>query len=266
LKKTNLIIICILICSLALVSFANAAPQNNPKDTVQWLGHSATLITTEKGIKILVDPWITDNPMYPKTIVAKDSIKPDIILVTHNHFDHMGTDIPDFVKKNTNCTVIVQNDVVPALKEMGIPDTNIVTYAMGINFGGQTEVKGIKITMTEAVHCPSAAGYIIELEDGTTIYHAGDTGIFAGMELIGTLYDIDLALLPTGSTFVMNPYQAAHSLNLLTPKKVIPIHYATFPVLVQDTSEFVKLSQAIAPDVKIEALKPGGILALEDKI
>jgi len=261
LKKANLIIICILILTLALVSFANAAPQNNPKDTVQWLGHSATLITTEKGVKILVDPWITGNPMFPNTI-AKDSIKPDMILVTHNHFDHMGTDIPDFVKKNPNCIVVVQNDVVQALKDMKIPETNIVTYAMGLNFGGQTEIKGIKITMTEAVHNPGAAGYIIELEDGTTIYHAGDTGIFAGMELLGTLYDIDLALIPTGSTFVMNPYQAANSLKLLTPKKVIPIHYATFPVLVQDTSEFVKLSTAIAPDVKIEALKPGGILAL----
>ncbi len=261
-KKFSLTIIFTLILTLGLISFANAAALDSQKDKVQWLGHSACLITTEKGTNILIDPWITGNDTCP---INKESIKPDMIVVTHNHFDHMGTDIPYFVENNTNCMVIVQNDVVQALKDLGVNDNNIITGGMGLNFGGQVEVKGIKITMVQAIHCPSAAGYIIEIEDGTTIYHAGDTGIFAGMELLGNLYDIDLALLPIGSIFTMDPYQAAHSLNLLKPKKVIPIHYATFPVLVQDATEFVKLSKKIAPSVSIKVLKPGEQLELNEK-
>ncbi|KAF1085504.1 metal-dependent hydrolase [Sporotomaculum syntrophicum] len=258
-KKFRLAIIFTLLLTFGLVSFANAAVVNKQDNNVQWLGHSATLITTEKGLDVFIDPWITDNPKCP---VTKENINPDLILVTHNHFDHMGTDVPYFVEKNPNCIVVVHNDVVSALNEMGITEKNIVSYGMGLNYGGQAELEGIKITMVQAIHNPSAAGYIIELEDGTTIYHAGDTGIFAGMELLGNLYDIDLALLPTGSTFVMNPFQAAHSLKLLKPKKVIPIHYGTFEVLVQDATEFVKLSKKIAPNVKIEVLKPGGSLRL----
>jgi L-ascorbate metabolism protein UlaG (beta-lactamase superfamily) len=221
--------------------------------SVKWLGHAACQITTEKGKVILVDPWITGNPSCP---IKKDDIKKaDIILVTHAHFDHIGTDIPEIVNA-TGATFLGQPEMISKLVESGLKQES----AIGMNIGGQVEVKGIKVRMTQAVHSSEAgepAGFIITLEDGKTVYHAGDTGIFAGMELIGKLYDIDIALLPIGSVFVMDPSQAAHSLTLLKPKKVIPIHYQTFPILVQDADDFVKLAKEKAPETKVEAIKPG---------
>ncbi len=114
--------------------------------------------------------------------------------------------------------------------------------------------------MTQALHSSETGvptGYIIKLEDGTTIYHAGDTGIFKSMELLGELYNIDIALLPIGSCFTMDPLQAAHAVKMIKPKKVIPMHYKTFPILEQDASRFVSLVKEKAPDVEVIVLDPG---------
>jgi L-ascorbate metabolism protein UlaG (beta-lactamase superfamily) len=224
--------------------------------SVKWLGHAACQITTENGSVILIDPWISGNPSCP--VKREDIGRVDLILVTHDHFDHLGTDIPDLVKA-TGATVIAQPELANALQEAGVGADNII-YGMGMNIGGQVEAAGIKVVMTQAFHSGTAGeavGYIIILEDGKTIYHAGDTGIFASMEILGSLYNIDLALLPIGSVFVMDPLQAAHSLTMLKPRKVVPIHYGTFPILVQDAGEFIKLAREKAPEVEIEAIKPG---------
>ncbi|MDK2821682.1 MAG: hypothetical protein PWP31_1647 [Clostridia bacterium] len=220
---------------------------------VKWLGHATCQITTEKGKVMLIDPWITDNPNCP--VGLKDINNLDIIMVTHDHFDHVGTDIPELVK-TTGATVIAQPEIASKLKEAGVNEANIIN-GMGMNIGGEVKVDGIKITMTQAMHSSETgdpAGYIITLEDGTTIYHAGDTGIFASMEIFGKLYDIDVALLPIGSVFTMGPKQAAYSVNLLKPRKVIPIHYKTFPILVQDAKEFVKLCKT---ETEILVIDPG---------
>jgi len=224
--------------------------------SVKWLGHAACQITTENGSVILIDPWISGNPSCP--VKREDIGRVDLILVTHDHFDHLGTDIPDLVKA-TGATVIAQPELANALQEAGVGADNII-YGMGMNIGGQVEAAGIKVVMTQAFHSGTAGeavGYIIILEDGKTIYHAVDTGIFASMEILGSLYNIDLALLPIGSVFVMDPLQAAHSLTMLKPRKVVPIHYGTFPILVQDAGEFIKLAREKAPEVEIEAIKPG---------
>jgi len=229
--------------------------------SVKWLGHSACQITTASGCVILIDPWITDNPRCP---VKKEDIgKVDVILLTHDHFDHMGTDIP-FLVKDSSAVVIAQPELAGLLQESGVSAENIL-YGMGMNIGGSVEVAGVKVTMTQAFHsgtAGSAVGFMITLEDGKTVYHAGDTGIFSSMELLGKMYSIDLALLPIGSVFVMDPYQAAYSLTLLKPGKVVPIHYQTFPILVQDASEFIKLAAEKAPEVQVEALQPGQELLL----
>jgi len=224
--------------------------------TVKWLGHSACQITTAEGKVILVDPWITGNPAC--TIKKDDITRADIILVTHDHFDHLGSDIPDLVKA-TGATVIAQPELAAVIRDSGVSPENIL-FGTGMNIGGQVTVSGVKVTMTQAHHSSTAGdpvGYIIILEDGKTVYHAGDTCIFAGMGLLGTIYPIDLALLPIGSVFVMDPLQAAHSLTLLKPKKVVPIHYGTFPILVQDADEFIRLAAEKAPAVKVEAIRPG---------
>ncbi|AGL03112.1 metal-dependent hydrolase [Desulfoscipio gibsoniae] len=224
--------------------------------SIKWLGHAACQITTSSGCVILIDPWITGNPSCP---VKKEEIgKVDVILVTHDHSDHMGSDIPDLVK-DTGATVIAQPELAGALQEAGVSAENII-YGMGMNIGGQVEVAGVKVVMTQAFHSGTAGeavGYIVILEDGKTVYHAGDTGIFASMELLAKIYNIDLALLPIGSVFVMDPLQAAYSLTLLKPGKVVPIHYKTFPILVQDAGEFVKLAGEKAPEVQVAVLQPG---------
>ncbi|MFZ5633847.1 MAG: metal-dependent hydrolase [Bacillota bacterium] len=224
--------------------------------SVKWLGHAACQITSEKGAVVLIDPWITGNPACP---IKKEDIKrADLILVTHDHFDHLGSDIPDLVKA-TGAVVIAQPELANALKQAGVSEDKII-FGMGMNIGGQVEAAGIKVTMTQAFHSGTAGeavGYIVFLEDGKTVYHAGDTGIFSDMELFGRIYEIDLALLPIGSVFVMDPVQAAYSLTLLKPKKAIPIHYGTFPILVQDPAGFVNLARERAPETKVEAVKPG---------
>lgn len=223
---------------------------------VKWLGHAACQITSETGKVVLIDPWITGNPSCP---VKKEDIKrADMILVTHDHFDHLGGDIPDLVKA-TGAVVIAQPELAKVLQQAGVSAENII-FGMGMNIGGQVEVAGIRVTMTQAFHSSTAGspvGYIISLEDGKTVYHSGDTGIFADMEILGRLYNIDLALLPIGSVFVMDPVQAAFSLTLLKPKKAVPIHYGTFPILVQDAQSFVNLAREKAPETAVEVLKPG---------
>ncbi len=230
---------------------------------ITWLSHAGFIINSPEGKTIVIDPWIKDNPLCP--IKLEDIKEADIVLVTHDHFDHMGNAVD--IVKNTGATIVVAPETAGKLQsEMGLSADNIVFGGYGMNIGGSAEIKGITITMTQALHSSETAaptGFIIKLEDGKTIYHAGDTGIFESMRLLGELYNIDLALIPIGSVFVMDPYQAAHSLRLLKPKKAIPMHYKTFPIIEQDASRFVELAKQIAPEVEVIVLEPGQSYTLE---
>jgi L-ascorbate metabolism protein UlaG (beta-lactamase superfamily) len=143
--------------------------------------------------------------------------------------------------------------------EAKIPDSQIV-YGTGMNIGGTVSSDGIAITMTQAFHSSqsgSPASYFISLEDGFTIYHAGDTGIFSSMKLLGELFHIDLALLPIGGVFTMDPRQASEAAKLLKANIVIPMHYKTFPILEQDASTFTEIMAKEAPGVTVVVLDPG---------
>jgi len=233
------------------------------KATIKWIGHAGFIITSPQGKTVIIDAWIADNPLCPITM---DDIKAaDIVLVTHDHFDH-SAGAADIVKK-TGATLIAAPETVGRLQsELGVPAENVLFGGFGMNVGGTAEVDGITITMTQAFHssetaCPT--GYIIRLEDGTTIYHAGDTGIFDSMRLLGELYPIDVALLPIGSAFTMDPLQAAKALTLLKPKVVIPMHFKTFPIMEQDAGGFAELANRVAPEVKVIILEPGQEYTLE---
>jgi len=155
--------------------------------SIKWLGHAACQITSEAGKVVLIDPWITGNPACP--IKMQDINQADIILVTHDHFDHVGQDIPDLVK-STGAMVITHPELAAELKQAGVSQDNIIN-GIGMNMGGQVECAGIKVTMTQAFHSSGkgdAAGYIIILEDGKTVYHSGDTAIFSSMGLLGSIY------------------------------------------------------------------------------
>ncbi len=230
--------------------------------SIRWLGHAGFIVSTPGGKIIIIDPWIVDNPLCP---VKLDEITTaNIVLVTHDHFDHVGNAVD--IATKTGATLIAQPETVNRFKkDLGLADDRIIFGGFGMNIGGSATVDGITITMTQAFHSSGTgtpSGYIIKLEDGTVIYHAGDTGIFDSMRLLGELYRIDLALLPIGSVFTMDYVQAAKSLTLLQPKRVIPMHYKTFPILEQSADRFVELARKEAPDVEVVVLEPGQEYAL----
>ncbi len=145
------------------------------------------------------------------------------------------------------------------LAAQGVPHEQIIN-GIGFNIGGSVTVKGVTITMTQAFHSSEsgvAVGYLLTFPDGYTVYHAGDTGIFSCMELWGQLYAIDLALLPIGGVFTMDPRQAAMACRLLNCACVAPMHWGTFPVLEQSTKEFERLLKQEEPDCEVLHLEPG---------
>jgi L-ascorbate metabolism protein UlaG (beta-lactamase superfamily) len=223
---------------------------------IKWLGHAGFQITSENGTVIVIDPWLTDNPLAP--CKAEAITKADFVLVTHDHFDHVA-DAASIVKATGAALVGMPETVGRMKEEAGVPDSQIV-FGMGMNIGGTVSSHGIAITMVQAFHSSqtgSPAGYIIKLEDGFTVYHAGDTGIFSSMELLGDLFEIDLALLPIGGVFTMDPKQASVAANLLKAKAVIPMHYKTFPILEQDASSFAEIMGKEASDIQVIILDPG---------
>ncbi len=227
---------------------------------IKWMGHATFEITTSKGLKLIVDPWYDQNPANSKK--AEEVEKADAVLITHDHFDHIGEAAS--ILKKTGATMVGQPEIMEKMKGEGVSAEQAI-YGTGMNVGGTVEVQGVQITMVQAFHSAvegDPAGYIINLEDGKTVYHAGDTGIFNTMEMLGQIYGIDLALLPIGSVFTMDPLQAVFALNLLKPGVVIPMHYGTFPILEQDGERFKKLASEKAPSVEVVTLEPGSTYQL----
>mgnify|MGYP000412354853 CR=1 FL=1 len=226
------------------------------KTTIKWLSHSGFQITSNSGKILYIDPWF-ENPLSACTI--NDVKEAAMVLVTHDHFDHVGQ-AADVVKKTGGLLVANVETARRLQSESHIPAEKVCYFGYGMNIGGNLLYEGISVTMTQAFHSTATGapcGYIIKLEDGTTIYHAGDTGLFDSMKIFGELYKIDVALLPIGSVFTMDPLQAAWAVKMISPKKVIPMHYKTFPILIQDAKEFVDLTKREAPNVEVVVLNPG---------
>ncbi len=225
---------------------------------ITWLGHSAFKLDSPSGKTILIDPWL-ENPKAPAG--AKDIRKVDLILVTHGHSDHIGNAVE--IAKRTNAKVVSIYEVSLHLQSLG------VTNAMGMNKGGTIDIDGIKVTMTDAKHSSDidvdgkvvacggeAAGYVMRLESGFTIYHAGDTCLFGDMQLISKLYEPDVAILPIGDVYTMGPREAALACAWLKPKHIIGMHYGTFPVLT-GTPEQLKKHLHTKMKSRVLVLEPG---------
>ncbi|MBC7105669.1 MAG: metal-dependent hydrolase [Firmicutes bacterium] len=224
---------------------------------VKWLGHAGFVVTGAGGKTVVVDPWLEGNPLARDRV---EDLPPAVaVLVTHDHFDH-ASDAARVVER-TGATLVGMPETVRRIKEAsGLPDERVVFGGFGMNVGGTALIEGVAVTMTQAVHSSETgapAGYVVRFEDGFTFYHAGDTGVFAGMELLGRLYPLDLALLPIGGVFTMDARQAAAATALLRPRRVIPMHFRTFPILAQDASEFAALVRKEAPGVEVVVLEPG---------
>jgi len=215
---------------------------------IRWLGHSAFEIQLMNKI-VLIDPWLDGNPMAP--VKASDIKRADAVCVTHDHSDHLG-DAFDICKR-TGATLVSVHELSVYAKENGVKET------VGINIGGTVDVKGIGISMVCAQHsCTRGApvGFVLKGE-GKTIYHAGDTGLFGDMRLIGEIHHPDVALIPIGGYYTMGGKEAVEAVKLVKPAVVIPIHYQTFPVLASSAKFFTRIVKKMVPEVRVVVLEPG---------
>ncbi len=229
------------------------------KNILTWHSHANFQIMTPES-NILIDPWFEGNPS--AVIGSNDCGQVDLVLVTHDHDDHIGQTAK--ICTHTGAHVMAIVETAQKLADQGVP-ANQVVNGIGFNIGGTVEFKDIKVTMVQAFHSSATGypvGYIIILKDGYCLYHAGDTGIFSSMEIFGQLFDIDLAMLPIGGVFTMDPRQAALSCNLLNCKSVVPMHWGTFPVLEQNTEEFKKQLKNVGAKTECIPMQPAESIEL----
>ncbi|MFW6136675.1 MAG: metal-dependent hydrolase [Candidatus Aminicenantaceae bacterium] len=210
---------------------------------ITWLGHSAVKI---KGSKtVYIDPFLSENPA--ASLSPEDITEADVIIVTHDHADHLG-DAFSLCKK-TGAVLVGIHEIAVAAGEEGIATE-------GMNIGGTVETGGVKVHMVNALHsCEmgNPAGVVLEM-DGKTLYHAGDTALTYDMNLIGEFFKPDLSFLPIGDRYTMGIRSASKAVAFTRTKKVIPIHYDTFPLVNADPDEFKKL---VGDTAEVIILKPG---------
>jgi L-ascorbate metabolism protein UlaG (beta-lactamase superfamily) len=220
---------------------------------VRWLGHSAFEVYID-GYRILIDPWLS-NPMSPVS-VGDYRGNVDMIIVTHDHGDHMGEAI-ELLRLNPKAVFAAVYEVANFVSEKVGPSERIV----GANIGGPLKLPGIdlKVMFFPATHSCSLGtptSVLIMGKEGS-VYHAGDTGLAAEMALVGELYEVDVALLPIGGHFTMDAYQAAKAAEMLRAKVAIPMHYNTFPVIRADPEEFRREVEKRGIPTKVVVLRPG---------
>lgn len=222
---------------------------------ITWLGHSSFVVRTPGDKTLLFDPWYTGNPSFPE---QSKPAKADLILVSHGHSDHI-TDAAAMAKA-TGATVVGIWEVTSWLETKG------VQHLEPMNKGGSITVKGLRVTMTDALHSSSVddngivylgepAGFVVKLENGQSIYFAGDTALFSDMKLIGELYKPDIAFLPIGDRFTMGPDTAAIAAKWLGVKQVVPMHWGTFPLLTGTPDQLKEHLQGTS--IQVLDLTPG---------
>jgi len=219
---------------------------------VRWLGHACLLVESDRS-KILIDPFLTGNPA---AAVKPDDVSADFILVSHGHGDHVGDTVA--IAKRTGATVVANYEIAGWFEKQGLKKVH------GQQHGGSHAFPFGRVKLTLAFHgsaLPDGSyggnpcGFLLYLNDGKKIYDAADTGLFGDMKLIGE-EDIDLAILPIGDNFTMGPDDALRAVKLLQPKKVLPIHYNTWELIVQDANAW---AARVSKETKSQTavLKPG---------
>lgn len=217
-----------------------------------WLGHATWLIETGKHT-ILLDPFLTDNPA---ATAEPEDLKPDVILVSHGHFDHVA-DVAAIANAN-NSTVVAIYEIATWFAEK-----HSVKNTIGMNIGGQTKMDFGTVKMTHAIHSSqlpdgsyggNPAGFLLTTDD-VKIYFACDTALFSDMKLIGD-QGVDVAVIPIGDLFTMGPEDSVEAVKLINPRQVLPTHFNTWPPIEQNTSDWSELVKAKTGAHPV-VLKPG---------
>ena len=223
---------------------------------ITWYGHSCFLIKTAKST-LLIDPFLSGNTMAP---VGPEQVEAEYILLTHGHGDHLGDTVA--IAKRCAATVVANFEICNWLLRQGVKDTHAQ------HLGGGFDYPWGRLQLTMALHGSSMpdgsyggnpCGLLLTME-GKAIYHAGDTGLFSDMKLIGEA-GLDLAILPIGDNFTMGPTDALRAVQFVQPKQVIPIHYDTFPLIRQSAEDWALRVEALTTS-RVLVMSPGQTLEL----
>ncbi len=215
---------------------------------ITWLGHSAVKIEASKTIYI--DPFLTGNPA--ASMGPEEATEADLVIVTHDHGDHLGDAFP--ICKQTGATLVSIHEVAVKAEAEGIPTE-------GMNIGGTIESHGVRIHMVQAVHSAESgdpSGVVVEV-DGKSLYHAGDTALTYDMKLVGEFFSPDLSFIPIGDRYTMGIDSATKAVEFCRTKKVIPIHFDTFPIVMADPEAF---KSKVGDMAEVIILKPGEFFIL----
>jgi L-ascorbate metabolism protein UlaG (beta-lactamase superfamily) len=230
---------------------------SHQKLSITWYGHSTFVITTPGGKRVVTDPFLESNPSCPANM--KKITAADVILVSHGHADHTS-DVPA-VSRATKAPIVAIYELATWFERKGLGN------AQGMSIGGTINVAGLRISMVPAIHSSSVvendmtvylgepAGFVVQMEDERSFYFAGDTALFGDMRLIAEMYAPQIAFLPIGDHFTMDPQAAALAARMLGVRQVVPMHYGTFPVLTGTPDQLKKHVDPHGIDVLV--LKPG---------
>jgi L-ascorbate metabolism protein UlaG (beta-lactamase superfamily) len=263
----------LLLVTLALVG-VTAVAQAQTK--IHWYGHAALRIETPKGGVILVDPWLGAPTNPDKDSLAKIG-HVDYIFLTHGHWDHIK-DAAEIGKK-TGAILVAPYGLQFNMKSVhGYPEKQ-ATLATGGNVGGTfvLDKAGAKVTVVNAVHgseftppmvkaepgrpstisAGNPVGYVLQIDNGPVIYITGDTDVFTDMKLISKFFKVDVMFPCIGGHFTMDPVRAAQAVEWVDPKKVVPIHWGTYPILAGNPAQFKAALEAHGLDDRMLEMKPG---------
>lgn len=227
------------------------------KRTITYAGHSAVFVELA-GKTIAIDPWLRGNPLCPPAMQSPKKI--DIIVLSHGHSDHASDAVR--VQRETGALLAATYELAMIMIAEGVPSDKVIP----MNKGGAVSVDGVEIRLTNAYHSSSydtkngtvyageACGVLVS-SGGSSIYHAGDTSLFADIKLIGETFKPDVALLPIGDRFTMGPEEAAQAAAWTKCKLALPIHYKTFDLLTGTYEDFSKACAKLGVETK--ELAPG---------